>query len=114
MQKREFNAVLKSITVKRRGQEARLEVAKAAALSAEVKAKMVEHLVRNRGPVLKQFVGPNTDLSWLQASGYMYSYHSAGFDFVGMCEHKVGAEMRQRANTARMVSGTWAPSVMAD
>lgn len=112
MQKREFGKALGGITTKRRGQQPRVDIAQAAALPAEVRAGMVRYIVRHRGPVLRVLLGPETDMAWLQSCGYLYPYHSAGFDFLGTGEHRVGAEMRERTATAR-IAGTVTPSVMA-
>lgn len=68
-----------------------LDLKKVLALSTEVKQFMVNHLMRCRMPVLKEFT-VGLDQSWVACMGYMYEVTAHnGFVLICTCEnqHKV-------------------------
>ena len=87
MTKREFNKQLNACRNKKR----KLVKAKVAALPGAVKADMVRHIVRNRGPVLVELMTPEIDLSWLACCGYLHQTtgKASGYTFVHTAEHRI-------------------------
>lgn len=86
MNRREFTAVLRSITDRKRQL---VDQEKARALPEDVRDQLVRFIVRNRGPVLTVLLGPQTDRSWLASMGYLYPFSRSGFEFVGTCERVI-------------------------
>ncbi len=88
MKKREFNAVLGSITVK-----GALSPAKAAALPSETRSQLTNFIVRNRGPVAVCLLPDDvaSQESWLNAMGYMHQSVSRrnGMAFRHTAEHRI-------------------------
>jgi hypothetical protein len=88
MKKREFNAVIASITVR-----GALSQAKAAALPSETRSQVTNFIVRNRGPVAVCLLPDDVAAqdSWLNAMGYMHQSVSArnGLTFRHTCEHSI-------------------------
>jgi hypothetical protein len=97
MNKREFNAVLKNIAdPKTRG----FDLAKVQALDDDLKGRMVDYLVRHRGPVLEALIGPRTDRSWLHCCGYLYPATAHGVRYLCTAENRLVIE---RAATGQPV-----------
>jgi len=86
MTRREFNKQLKACSTR-----GKLSKAKVAALPGTVKADMVRHIVRNRGPVLIELMTPEIDLSWLACCGYLHQTtgKASGYTFVHTAEHRI-------------------------
>lgn len=95
MKKREFAAVLRSITTQTKAppgglKRKKLDRSKAQALPPDIKKRVVNYLVRNRDAVLVEFIDQHTDISWLASCGYMYRHEANGYSFVGLCDHVIG------------------------
>jgi hypothetical protein len=88
MKKKEFNAVIASISVK-----GALSPTKAKALPSETRSQLTNYIVRNRGPVAACLLPDDVAAqdSWLNAMGYMYHSVSArnGLTFRHTCEHRI-------------------------
>ena len=87
MTKREFNKQLNACRNKKR----KLVKAKVAALPGTVKADMVRHIVRNRGPVLVELMTPEIDMGWLACCGYLHQTtgKASGCTFIHTAEHRI-------------------------
>lgn len=81
MKRKEFNSVLKSITVVEEGKK-KLSLSLLKALSNDVKNQMIKVLVSARHPVLVALINSDTDISWLNSMGYMYHMQGAEHDFI--------------------------------
>lgn len=90
MKKREFGKLLNSICTGK-GDKKRLDVKKIPNLTVEQRTGMALYLIRERGPVIKEFLTPEIDRSWLNCMGYMYETtgKKSGYTFVHTCEHKI-------------------------
>ena len=86
MTKREFNKQLNACRTR-----GKLSKAKVAALPGMVKADMVHHIVRNRGPVLVELITPGVDQRWLACCGYFHQTtgKASGYTFVHTSEHRI-------------------------
>ena len=86
MGRREFNKQLTACSTR-----GKLSKAKVAALPETVKADMVRHIVRNRGPVLVDLITPEIDRSWLTCCGYLHQTtgKTSGYTFVHTAEHRI-------------------------
>ncbi len=86
MNKKEFNKYLNACT-----KYNRLDVDKIKALPTDVRTAMALHIIRNRGPVLEEFITPDIDESWLVSCGYMYRTkgRTSGYTFIHTCEHTI-------------------------
>lgn len=83
MNKREFDALLRSCTVK-----GAIDTNKIEKLENAAKDEMVRYIVRNRGPILKELITVGTDMQWLECCGYLYETKGKSYTFVHTCEHK--------------------------
>lgn len=87
MNKRQFNKILKSITDKKTKM---IDAEKAYNLTTEEKDFMVKHIVRNRGPILVEFIDENTDMTWLYSCAYLYkTTGKSGYTFLHTSEQKI-------------------------
>lgn len=77
MKKREFNKILKDCSL-----NGVLSTEKVDSLPNDIKDKMVLFIVRNRGPILINFISENMDKNWLSCCGYFYITKSKENDFV--------------------------------
>ena len=86
MTKREFNKQL--IACSTRG---KLSKSKVAALPGAIRADIVRHIVRNRGPVLVELITPEVDQSWLACCGYLHQTigKASGYTFIHTAEHRI-------------------------
>ena len=86
MTRREFNKQLKTCSTR-----GKLSKAKVAALPGAVKAEMIRHIVRNRGPVLVELITPDIDQSWLACCGYLHQTTggASGYTFVHTAAHRI-------------------------
>lgn len=86
MNKREFNKTIRQVSTKNI-----IDLKKVANLPDEIKSELVYFIVRFRGPVLKEFIPSNFDISWLNCCGYLYETtgKKSGFTFVHTCENKI-------------------------
>lgn len=82
MKKKEFNTLVKSLTV-----GDRLSLQKIACLTNTVKNDMINYIAGKRGAILADLLNEETDLKWLKALGYLYRYNNGHFEFLGLCEH---------------------------
>ena len=81
MNKKEFNRVIKSITVVEDGKK-RLSLDVLQGLSNEVKNQMIQVIVSARHPVLVDLINKDTDISWLHSMGYLYPKKGGEYEFV--------------------------------
>lgn len=87
MRKREFNRLLKLITVGK-GIRERLDVDLIASrLALDERAAMVRYIVRSRGPIVSELIPPGFDHSWLAACGYFYRSVATGHNWLHTCEN---------------------------
>lgn len=88
MTKTQFNKILNSC---RNKTKTRLDIAKISALPEKTKTAIVLHIVKYRGPILKEFMTPAIDQSWLACCGYMYQTKGAKsrLVFIHTCEHVI-------------------------
>ena len=85
--RRSFSAFLKSISNKK----GLLDKQKIAALTDDILCHGSLFSVRERMAIVKDFIGPGTDMAWLQACGYLYHAHNKHFTFLCTSENrKVG------------------------
>lgn len=84
MNKKNFNALMRAIST-----NGILDLDKIALLNNETKTSAVYHIVRNRGPVVKDLIPADFDLSWLHSMGYLYETKGKLFAFVHTAEHKI-------------------------
>ena len=85
MNKTQFNKIINQISTHNR-----LDIKKIEALTDEVKTQMVEWIIRNRGPIVKELIPITLDNSWLASCGYLYETKSVkGYTFVHTCEHRI-------------------------
>jgi hypothetical protein len=81
MKRKEFQSVLKSITVTEDGKK-KLSLELLKQLDNDVKNKMIQVLVSARHPVLIAFINSDTDIPWLNSMGYLYPMKGADHDFI--------------------------------
>jgi hypothetical protein len=74
----------------------KIDIEKIKTLSVEERETMVMHIVRNRGPVVKQliprirnFLGYPTMRAWMEAMGYLYETKGKHYTFVHTAAHKI-------------------------
>ena len=86
MTKGEFNKQFTACSTR-----GKLSKTKVAALPGAVKADMVRHIVRNRGPVLVELITPEVDRSWLACCGYFHQTtgKASGYTFIHTAEHRI-------------------------
>lgn len=85
MKKREFNKIIRSLVNKK---TKLIDKSKAAALSHDEKDSIMKFLVRERQPVMVEFINSDADFSWLNCMGYMYrTTGKFDFTFLHTCEH---------------------------
>jgi hypothetical protein len=86
MNKRQFNSLLKRITVNHR-----ISIEKISTLTDAEKDSMVYFIIRNHCPVLKELISPGINQSWLASMGYMYETKGkiSGYAFVHTCEQNI-------------------------
>jgi hypothetical protein len=85
MNKTEFNTIIRQLS----GKTGLLNLAKIAALDDGTKSDMVYHIVRNRGPVVKDLIPASFNRSWLAACGYLYETKGKHLTFVHTSEHRI-------------------------
>ena len=91
MNKRQCAGLLRKLTTGR-GSRARLDVQKVPRLTPTECTQLVEHLVRCRGPIVKEVLDrASVDHDWLAACGYLYTTQGrrSGYTFVHTCEHQI-------------------------
>lgn len=88
MDKRKFNALLRSISTK-----GKLDPKKMAFLDNATKELLVLSIVRHRQPVVKDLIPPTCSVGdtyeWLHAMGYLYETKGRWFTFVHTSEQKI-------------------------
>jgi len=86
MKPKDFDAVLARITTK-----GKLSVAKAKALSSDLRNQMTQQLIKLRQPVVACLLPDDIDQSWLNSMGYMYQTASPtnGLVFRHTAEHVI-------------------------
>lgn len=84
MKKREFNKILKELTY-----EGVLMAEKIVMLTNEKRNEIINYLVRNRAPIVKNFINNTTDMGWLHSMGYLYSKKGKKFEFLCTCENQL-------------------------
>ena len=82
MTKGEFNKTINACRMKKQGKRV-ISLEKIVALPREVKARLAAHIVRNRGPLLKELASC-VERPWLASMGYLHTTKSetTGFTFV--------------------------------
>lgn len=83
MTKREFNTILKGLTT--------LNPRLVASLDPITKERVLQHVVRHRGPILWELVDEVKDSSWLASMGYCQKTKSPSTDlvFLHTSEHTI-------------------------
>lgn len=81
MKRKEFQSVLKSITVTEDGKK-KLSLDLLKELDNDVKNKMIQVLVSARHPVLIALINTDTDIPWLHSMGYLYRMNGSEHDFI--------------------------------
>lgn len=81
MNRKEFNRVMKSITVVKDGHK-QLDMDLLRDLSNDVKNQLIKVIVSARHPVLVDLVNKDTDISWLHSMGYLYQIKGASHHFI--------------------------------
>ena len=86
MNKRDFNKLLKRIVTQNK-----IDIKKIKNLTNEERSDMVHHIVRNRGPIVKELIPEGFDNSWLNCMAYMYYTKSkkTGLNFRHTSEHTI-------------------------
>lgn len=84
MKKREFSKALKQITTK-----GKLDISKIPSLPIETRDAMVYHIIRNRGPVVKELITTNINQSWLNSMGYLYQTKGKEYIFIHTSENQI-------------------------
>jgi len=85
MKKREFNKITKELLNKKTGL---FSVEKITSLELDMKKELCNYLVKNRHPVILEFIPIYKDyIDWLSAMGYLYYYKNNFFTFLGTSEH---------------------------
>ena len=86
MRKREFNALLKRITTKKR-----IDIEKISDLTEKERSDMVHYIVRNRLPVIKELIPEDFDMAWLHCMGYLdiTMGKQSGYTFVHKAEYSI-------------------------
>lgn len=87
MKIREFNKILNSCRDKKK----HLSIDLINKLSEETKHSLALFIIRNRDPVILEFITPLMDTSWLSSMGYLYRQKGKNFIFICTAEnqHKV-------------------------
>jgi hypothetical protein len=88
MNKRDFGKVLAQCTNKK---TKTLDVVKIKALPDDVKSQAVYYIVKNRGPIVVEFIPDSFDMSWLACCAYQYTTKGkkSGYTFLHTSEHKI-------------------------
>ncbi len=87
MTKLEFN---RTIIACRGVTKKQLDTAKVLALPEAVRHDCALYVIRNRGPLLVEFVTPLMNRSWLSSMGYLYHTKGVtGFSFIHTGEHVI-------------------------
>ena len=84
MKTREFNKLLKELSY----DDGLLSPEKISMLDNDKKNEIISFLVKNRLPVLKNFICNTTDISWLYAMGYNTLAQGKKFEFLCTCENQ--------------------------
>ncbi len=85
--KREFTKLLNKITDKKTKLIDTLLINQ---LTYDEKSFMVHHIVRNRGPIIKDLIPKEFEgFDWLRACGYLYETQGKLFRFVHTSEHRI-------------------------
>lgn len=84
--KREFTKLLNKITDKKTKLIDTLLINQ---LTYDEKSFMVNHIVRNRGPIIKQLIPSGFDLDWLACMGYLYETPDKNWLFIHTSEHRI-------------------------
>ncbi len=86
MKIRAFNKVLNSCRNKAKTE---FDLVKLAALPEETRHNLAMFIIRNRGPVIEQFITPLMDKTWLNSMGYLYKTKGAKYTFIHTGEHTI-------------------------
>jgi hypothetical protein len=85
MKIREFIRLLNKVSSPRQ-----LDIEKIVNLTDDERSDMVNFIVRNRQPVIKDLIPEQFDMSWLASMGYLYTTTGkSGYTFVHTCEHRI-------------------------
>ena len=84
MKKSDFNKLLKSIITKNKVDPIKIKL-----LTSQERSDMVYHIVRYRGPILKELIPEDFDRSWLASMGYLYETKGNVNTFVHTCEQRI-------------------------
>lgn len=99
MNKTTFNHTIRSVSTK-----GRLDLQKVAGLSDKSKAELVNYIVRQRGPIVKELIPAGFDTAWLHSCGYLYETRGLIFTFVHTSEHHILTQQDQVMKDARALS----------
>ncbi len=86
MKDRKFNKIINSCVNKK---TKLLDINKIKKLDDETKEKITKYLVRNRGPIIQEFIVDTIDKEWLECCGYLYTTKGKNFTFVHTSEYKI-------------------------
>lgn len=86
MTKREFNKQLKTCL---QAKSKLLDPAKVLALSVETRTAMAHFIIRNRAPLMVEFLTDTIDQRWLVSMGYLYRTKGKHFTFCHTSEHVI-------------------------
>lgn len=84
MNKRVFNKTINEISTGKR-----IDIEKVNNLSDEIKDNLVYFIVKFRGPILKELITKNIDISWLNSCGYLYETKGKEYTFIHTSEHRI-------------------------
>ncbi len=86
MKIRAFNKILNSCRNKAKTE---FDLDKLAKLSDETKHILAIFIIKQRGPVIEQFITPLMDKSWLNSMGYLYRTKGAKYTFIHTGVHTI-------------------------
>lgn len=91
MKSREFDALIRTCIHGGRGKNSKkIDTAKVASLDSHTRERALHFLVRQRAPVLVEFLSERSDLSWLAScSYYQRTSGASGYTFLHTSEHKI-------------------------
>jgi len=84
--KKTFKQIMKTL---QNDESGLLDVSKIASLPDETKDKLAYYIVRNRGPVVEDFISKGFDMDWLYSMGYLYKTKGKFFSFLHTSEHRI-------------------------
>ena len=84
MKKRQFDKLCAKVVTRKR-----LDINKFHLLTLEERKGMVEFIIRNRGPIVKELIPEGMDWGWIHCMGYMYQTKGKDYNWVHTGEHTI-------------------------